>query len=122
MSILYPWADMRNNFHVDHMYPKSAFTVKRLEKRGITGDAIPFYINNYNYLGNLQLLEAIPNIQKSNMDFDEWLEQYVPKEARDDYKKKHLIPTSVSLSFDNFEKFFKAREQLIYNTLLEELV
>lgn len=122
MSILYPWADMRNNFHVDHIYPKSVFTVKRLEKRGITSDAIPFYINNYNYLGNLQLLEAIPNIQKSNMDFDKWMEQYVPKDARDDYKKKHLIPTSVSLSFDNFEEFFKAREQLIYNSLLEELV
>lgn len=122
MSILYPWADMRNNFHVDHMYPKSAFTVKRLEKRGITGDAIQFYMDNYNYLGNLQLLEAIPNIEKSAMDFGEWMERYVPQEARGDYKKKHLIPTDISLGFDNFEEFFEARERLIYNALFEELV
>lgn len=122
MSILYPWADIRNNFHVDHMYPKSAFTVKRLEKRGITGDAIQFYMDNYNYLGNLQLLEAIPNIEKSAMDFGEWMERYVPQEARGDYKKKHLIPTDISLGFDNFEEFFEARERLIYNALFEELV
>jgi uncharacterized protein with ParB-like and HNH nuclease domain len=122
MSILYPWADMRNNFHVDHMYPKSAFTVKRLEKRGIKGDAVQFYMDNYNYLGNLQLLEAIPNIEKSNMDFDKWIEKYIPEEAQADYRGKHLIPISADLSFDSFEDFFEAREELIYNTLLKELL
>lgn len=122
MSILYPWADMRNNFHVDHIYPKSAFTVKRLEKRGITGDAIPFYMENYNYLGNLQLLEAIPNIEKSNMDFGDWMEEYISQEERDYYKKKHLIPADVSLQFDNFKEFFESRRKLIYDTLYKELI
>lgn len=121
MSILYPWADMRNNFHVDHMYPKSAFTPKRLEKRGITGDDAQFYMDNYNYLGNLQLLEAIPNIEKSNMDFDEWMKTYVPKESMDDYKRKHLISPSVELTFDHFKEFFESREQFIYDALLKEL-
>lgn len=121
MSILYPWADMRNNFHIDHMYPKSAFTVKRLGKRGITGDAVQFYMDNYNYIGNLQLLEAIPNIEKSAMDFNEWIEKYIPQKAQSDYKKKHLISSDVELSFDNFKEFFEAREALIYNALFEEL-
>lgn len=121
MSILYPWADMRNNFHIDHMYPKSAFTVKRLGKRGITGDVVQFYMDNYNFIGNLQLLEAIPNIEKSAMDFNEWIEKYIPQKAQGDYKKKHLISSDVELSFDNFEEFFEERESLIYNALCEEL-
>lgn len=67
MSILYPWADLRNNFHIDHMHPKSGFTKKKLQKRGIPEDSIEFYLENYNYIGNLQLLESIPNIEKSNL-------------------------------------------------------
>lgn len=120
MSILYPWANLRNNFHVDHMYPKSAFTVKRLEERGVTGDTVKYYMDNYNYLGNLQLLEAIPNIEKNDKDFDKWIEK-IPPDALADYKKKHLIQPTIDLAFDNFEEFFETRKQLIYNTLLEEL-
>jgi hypothetical protein len=122
MSVLYPWADMRNNFHVDHMYPKSAFTLRRLKKRGIKGDAIQFCMDNYNFLGNLQLLEATPNLEKSNMDFDKWIKKCVPEETQADYKKKHLIPADVDLAFDNFKEFFEAREKLIHDALLEKLV
>jgi len=42
---------------------------------------------------------------KSNMVFDEWIESHIAKEALGDYKKKHLIPQEVALSFDNFEEF-----------------
>ena len=34
LSILYPWADLRHNFHVDHMFPKSEFTYKKLIDTG----------------------------------------------------------------------------------------
>jgi len=121
MSVLYPWADMRNNFHVDHMYPKSAFTEKRLQKRGFTEETVRFYRESYNYIGNLQLLEAVPNIEKSGMDFDAWMERYVPKGAQADYKRKHLIPESIALTFDNFEVFFTERERLIQAALYEAL-
>lgn len=121
MSILYPWADMRNHFHIDHMYPKSAFTQKKLQKRGLSSDQIDFGLANYNYLGNLQLLESIPNIQKNDCDFDKWLKNTVPKEAISDYKTKHLIPNDVILSFENFEDFFTKREALIIEKLKKEL-
>ena len=78
MSVLYPWADMKNHFHIDHMYPKSKFTRKQLKKHGLTDEEIEFALKNYNYLGNLQLLEAIPNIEKSNCDFDTWLHSTIP--------------------------------------------
>ena len=122
MSILYPWADLRNNFHVDHMHPKSGFTKKKLQKRGISEDSIEFYLENYNYIGNLQLLESIPNIEKSNMDFDKWITDTISKEAMDDYKSKHYIPKNIDLSITNFEQFLDEREKMIIQKLESELL
>lgn len=122
MSILYPWADLRNNFHVDHIHPKSGFTKKKLQKRGISEESIEFYLENYNYIGNLQLLESIPNIEKSNMDFDKWITDTISKEAMDDYKSKHYIPKNIDLSITNFEQFLDEREKMIIQKLESELL
>ncbi|MCI0618109.1 DUF262 domain-containing protein, partial [bacterium] len=35
LALLYPSLDFRNKFHIDHIYPKSFFTEKRLRKKGI---------------------------------------------------------------------------------------
>lgn len=122
MSVLYPWADMRNHFHIDHMYPKSAFTKTKLEKRGLSGKEIEFSMNNANYLANLQLLEAIPNIEKKDRDFDQWLADTVPPDAIAAYKERHLIPKDVELTFPHFEEFFTKREWLIIEKLKTELM
>ena len=122
MSVLYPWADMKNHFHIDHMYPKSKFTHKQLKKHGLTDEEIEFALKNYNYLGNLQLLEAIPNIEKSNCDFDTWLHSTIPMESLQDYKLKHLIPTDMDLTYTNFQKFLSEREDLIVEKLKQELM
>lgn len=122
LSILYPWADLRNNFHIDHIFPKSGFTKKKLEKRGIPADRIEYYLENYNYIGNLQLLESIPNIEKNNMDFDKWISETIPAEALDDYKTKHYIPKNIDLSISNFEQFLEEREKMIIQKLESELL
>ena len=117
LSVLYPWADLKNNFHVDHIYPKSKFTANKLAKRGLKEDKIKYYIENVNYIGNLQLLEATPNEEKNNKDFDEWLkEAFNNPDQLKAYKEKHYIP-DVDLSFENFEEFFSAREKLIVEAL-----
>ena len=113
LSVLYPWADLKNNFHIDHIYPKSKFTTKKLTKKGIPEDKISYYIENVNYLGNLQLLEATPNEEKNNKDFDVWLkEAFSNPDQLKAYKEKHFIP-DVDLSFGNFEEFLGAREEVI---------
>ncbi|CEQ17843.1 DUF262 domain-containing protein [Paraclostridium sordellii] len=122
LSILYPWADLRNNFHVDHIFPKSLFTRKRLEKRGVKDMEIEKFIEKYNYIGNLQLLEAIPNIEKNNKEFDKWLNETLSKEAIDYYKIKHYIPKGIDLDFLNFLEFLQKREELILNKLEDELL
>ncbi|MCZ2845246.1 MAG: DUF262 domain-containing protein [Candidatus Bathyarchaeota archaeon] len=120
LSILYPWADLRNNFHVDHIFPKSTFTTKRLLKKGVPTEKVNEFIEGSNYIGNLQLLEEIPNIEKSNIDFDVWLKDAIPALALDDYKKKHYIP-AVDLPFNNFDAFLAGRETLIIDALTKEL-
>lgn len=122
LSVLYPWADLRNNFHIDHIFPKSLFTEKRLKRHGVSAENVPFYIENVNYIGNLQLLEEIPNKEKNNKEFEVWLDKIFPDPAqRRDYMQKHYIP-DVSLAFTNFEEFINAREQLLLAALRKELI
>jgi hypothetical protein len=70
LAFICPSLDFRNKFHQDHIFPKKIFTRKRLKTRNIDEDKIEFYLNNYNYLANIQLLEGIPNQEKSGKDFD----------------------------------------------------
>ncbi len=120
LSILYPWADLRHNFNVDHMFPKSTFTAKKLKAKSVPDSKIDDFIANYNYIGNLQLLEEIPNIEKKAMDFDAWLSQKVPVGELTDYKKKHYVP-NVSLEFSNFDVFLEEREKMLIQKLTSEL-
>jgi len=113
LSLLYPNLDFRNIFHIDHIFPKSQFTKKKLKERGIPVDDIEIYQINFNYLGNLQLLESTPNLEKLDKDFSVWLNEIYPDlKNQKEYKEKHLIP-DVNLDFNNFVEFFKEREKLI---------
>lgn len=122
MSILYPWANLKNNFHIDHIHPKTMFTRKKLKKAGVTEEDMDFYLANFNYLGNLQLLESTPNEEKKAKAFEEWMdEHYADVEQRKDYMKKNYIP-DVDFALTNFEEFFAAREELITAALKKELM
>ncbi len=122
LSVLYPWANLRNNFNIDHVFPKTMFTKNKLKKNGISENKIEFYMENVNYLGNLQLLEEIPNKEKNASFFDKWIEEEYPDEdERRDYMKKNYIP-DVDYSFTNFEEFFTARKELILKALKKELM
>lgn len=121
MSILYPWADLKNNFHIDHIYPKSLFTKAKLKALGVSADDMDEYIEDVNYIGNLQLLEGIPNMEKKNKPFEEWLnETYKDSSSLSNYKQKQLIP-DIQPTFVNFLAFLEAREMLIKKQIAREL-
>lgn len=118
LSLLYPTLDFRNRFHTDHMFPRSFFKKAKLIKEGISENKHEFYLENYDYIGNLQLLEGLPNEEKSDKDFEEWFDEtFKDEEEIKDYKKKHYIPKSISLEFGNFEEFFEERNKLIEERL-----
>jgi len=119
--LLYPTLDFRNRFHIDHIFP-SFFTNSQLRKKGIPEHKRDFYLENHDYLGNLQLLEGLPNEEKSNKDFKKWLKETYPhEEQQKEYMEKHFIPTGINLSFSNFEEFFHERKKLILQRLKEIL-
>ncbi len=122
LSLLYPTLDLRNRFHQDHIFPKSFFTKSKLNKKGVNEDKQEFFLDNYNFIGNLQMLEGIPNEEKSYKDFNEWLEQiFTSEQEKKDYMKKHYIPQDISLEFDNFDKFIEERNTLIKSRFNEIL-
>lgn len=121
LALLYPTLDFRNRFHQDHIFPKSLFTPKRLKDRGIDSSKIEFYMSNCNCLANLQLLEGIPNQEKSSKDFKQWLLENYPEELdRKDYMNRHYIP-NVDLSLANFQEFIMERTKLMAKAF-EQLV
>ena len=70
--------------------------------------------DNNDLIGNLQLLEGLPNEEKRDQDFNVWLENTYPNiSERNEFKKKHYIPLDIDLSFTNFEEYFTKRNELI---------
>jgi uncharacterized protein with ParB-like and HNH nuclease domain len=113
LSILYPSLDYRNLFHIDHIFPKSKFTKSKLRKIGIEEIQIEDFQNKVDCLGNLQLLEATPNIEKRDKDFDVWFDTtYKTENEKKDYILKHLIPEG-NWEFSEFIEFFEKREKLM---------
>jgi uncharacterized protein with ParB-like and HNH nuclease domain len=122
LSLLYPTLDFRNKFHIDHIFPKSLFKKSLLKKRGLSDEEIETFQDYVNYIGNLQLLEAIPNIEKQDTEFKEWLDETYPNDVeKKEYCQKHYIPQNISLDFNNFINFFEEREKLMINELKNKL-
>lgn len=118
LLLLYPTLDLRNRFHQDHIFPKSLFKHVNLKKLGIPSDYHELFLESYNLLGNLQLLEGLPNQEKQSTDFAKWVEKtFKQARERDDYFKKNFIPRSIPLDFTNFVDFFKERNKLIGHEL-----
>lgn len=113
LSLLYPQLDYKNQFHIDHIFPKSLFTKAKLRKRGISEEDIVEFYDLFNYLGNLQLIGAIPNIEKKDIEFKTWLNKIFPEQKNQDhFKEVHYIPDT-DLEFENFIDFFEKREILL---------
>jgi len=122
LALLYPSLDYRNRFHQDHMFPRSWFKRRTLNAKKIDAGKQEFYLDTVDYVMNLQLLEGLPNEEKSNKDFEQWLHEVCKNEQdRRDFMKKHYIPDGVSLKFDNFEEFVAKRKELMKAQFKQEL-
>ncbi|MFA6528059.1 MAG: DUF262 domain-containing protein [Candidatus Gracilibacteria bacterium] len=124
LSVLYPTLDFRNRFHQDHIYPRSLFNPKFLRKKGISETDIDFYLDNVNNIGNIQLLEGLPNEEKSNQEFEEWILKYFKgnEQEQKEYMQKNYIPEGLSIGFDNFKEFFKKRTDILRGQLKRKLI
>ena len=113
LSLLYPHLDYNNQFHIDHIFPKSLFTRAKLRKREFDEEKIGTFIDHLNYIGNLQLLGAIPNIEKKDTEFKIWLDKtFSDNGQQGEFISTHNIP-NVDLEFENFIEFFEERKKLL---------
>jgi uncharacterized protein with ParB-like and HNH nuclease domain len=112
LQILYPNLNYKDSlFHIDHIYPKSKFSVsnKKLD---------PNYIGRQNELFNLQLLEGKENIEKRAKDPELWITQkFSTKDAIIKYKVDNYIDKDLSLDWENIADF----EQYRNKKVIEEL-
>jgi hypothetical protein len=121
LALLYPWLKYDQNFHMDHIFPRSMFTEKELSKRGIHRERWDQWFDYRDSLANLQLLQGLPNQEKSDREFEAWIQDAHPR-PNDliTYRQLHLIP-KVDLTFENFPAFIQAREEMIKQRLRETL-
>ncbi len=117
LMLLYPSLDFSNRFHIDHIYPKSNFKKDYLEKQGVTEDELDSYIDAVNNIGNLQLLPAQLNEEKSNTDFNVWFDKlYEQENEKNNYKKTHMLP-DMEYTYENFLQFIEQRREIMKNEL-----
>lgn len=113
LQTLYPNLDYKNaTFHIDHIYPKSKFSVKNK-------DLDQTLLNEKNYLFNLQLLQGQENILKKDSAPNEWLcHLYNDNQKQiDHYKEENYINPGFSLSWKDFGKFKEMRTEKIREAL-----
>ena len=109
LSLLFPFVDLRHQFHVDHIFPQARFTARKLKRAGVADEMLDHCISCKDGLANLQLLSGAENIEKRAKWPSRWLsEQYPGKDDRRDYRERHLlgdIPDSIA----GFDTFYDAR-------------
>lgn len=114
LALTYPEFNLNYTFHMDHIFPRKDFYEKRLKKKGITEEDIEFYLNNFNYLPNIQILEGNENKQKSSSDFNQWLNaNYSSESSKASFLTIHHIPQDISLELSNFRDFTTTRTELL---------
>jgi hypothetical protein len=121
LTFLYPWLKYDQQFHVDHIFPRAMFTSKELRKHNIAQEDWHLWLDHYNDLGNLQLLQGPVNIAKSDEPFDTWITKECPTpEKLMAYKGLHFIP-ECSWKFEDFPAFLEEREKILRTKLADVL-
>ena len=78
LALLYPYFDLRQDFHIDHVFPKSLFTPRRLRAAGVPKEDVDEYRDSVDYLPNLQLLIGPLNQSKNDLPPLSWIERSFP--------------------------------------------
>ncbi len=111
LTLLFPFIDCKNNhFHIDHIFLKTRFKRKDLEKLDCSEDEIEKMGLLSDRIGNLQLLSGQQNLEKQAKLPDEWIRtEYKTPADRKEYLKLHLLKGLPS-DLTQFEEFYGTRK------------
>ena len=120
LALLYPVVDLRTvKFHIDHIFPKSRFSSKRLRKADVSEDDIPGFQDRADRLPNLQLLVGEKNESKSDKLPKQWMVETFGAKATE-YAKRHDLG-EVPADMTGFNAFYEARRDRLLAKLRELL-
>jgi hypothetical protein len=122
LALLFPFIDLRNHqFHIDHVFPKSRFTPRRLSSAGVSNDQITDFTDRCNRIGNLQLLDGPSNLEKQAKLPADWVdEHFTDEQARQHYMDLYHLG-NVPRKMPGFMTFYEARRERLQQ-LIAELV
>jgi hypothetical protein len=113
MTLLFPFVDTRNQFHIDHIFPRAVFHAKKLKGLGYSDDDVLRMAEMKERLPNLQLLQGADNQSKSGQMPAKWIaETYETDDARKDYISRHMLE-GVMTDLKGFEEFYDTRRRRV---------
>lgn len=111
LSLLFPFVNLRNHFHVDHIFPRARFNKTELTSACVPDDKIDEFIQIRDGLANLQLLQGPENLEKSAQMPSKWLSKtYSDSTKRKAYQDLHLLG-EVPESMTKFDNFYESRRE-----------
>ncbi|MBA2247488.1 MAG: DUF262 domain-containing protein, partial [Chloroflexia bacterium] len=111
LSLLYPGMDLRNEFHIDHIFPQSRFSRPRLLSAGVPELDVEAFMDRFNRLSNLQLMEGPVNVAKRDKYPAAWMTEHYPDEgAREAYRARHELG-DVPEDITSFVEFYASRQE-----------
>ena len=117
LALLFPFVDLRNQFHIDHVFPISKFSAARLRKAGVGEEAMEQFAPTANELPNLQLLEGSINMEKRAKMPKDWLASLVSNNTDvKHYCENHALG-EVPDCIEKFHAFAEARRDLLRQKL-----
>lgn len=117
LALLYPGIDVRNEFHIDHVFPRSLFSSRKLSEAGVDGDLHDEYQELRDRLPNLQLLEGPINVSKQATLPGDWVRGYQPDAtARAGWQAAHDL-TGMPADLGGFLPFYEQRRALMFERL-----
>ncbi len=120
LSLLFPFVDLRNQFHVDHIFPSTRFNERQLRKSDVPEGEIEAYRDRKDRLANLQLLQGVINNEKGTKMPAEWLSAELDRDREMEYRKLHLLG-EVPISITDFGDFYEQRRAKLRQRISELL-
>ena len=121
LSLLFPFVNLRDNFHVDHIFPAARLTDRRLKEACVAEEKVPCFRERKDGLANLQLLQGAVNTEKNATIPSEWLSRtYIDDTSRRAYQERHLLG-HVPDSITEFDTFYDARRERLKERIKELL-
>jgi len=111
LTLLFPFVNLQDHFHADHIFPRSRFRTAALRKAGVPEARVPEYREMRDRIANLQLLAGAANIEKQDRLPAEWLREMHPEsDRRATYCEQHLLG-EVPEQMDEFQSFYDSRRE-----------